>query len=71
MARCCQSRRHPGSHYKDNKEPLVVEDESWKRWSSYNLIHNSSATTLQDYEKYTPPVYVGPTQQPAEAVWEV
>ncbi|KAK1943972.1 hypothetical protein P3T76_005368 [Phytophthora citrophthora] len=72
MARCCQFRRHPSVQHREGKEPLVVEDESWKRWSSYNLIHHPSASRLQDYEKYTPPTYVGGTsQQAAEAVWEV
>ncbi|KAG7387006.1 hypothetical protein PHYPSEUDO_014882 [Phytophthora pseudosyringae] len=68
MARCCPARRHPSVQHRENKEPLVVEDESWKRWSSYNLIHHPSASTLQDY---APPTYVGPTQQAAVAVWEV
>ncbi|KAE8902313.1 hypothetical protein PF005_g11232 [Phytophthora fragariae] len=68
MARCCHSRRHPSVQ---NKEPLVVEDESWKCWSSYNLIHHPSATGLQAPQKYTPPTYVSSAQQPTEAVWEV
>jgi hypothetical protein len=58
-------------HESKYKEPLVVEDESWKRWSSYNLIHHPSAPGLQGQERYTPPEYVGSTQHPAEAVWEV
>ncbi|CEG49397.1 uncharacterized protein PHALS_15214 [Plasmopara halstedii] len=71
MAFCCLSRRHYYPESKENKEPHVVEDESWKRWSSYNLIHHSNVYRLQGFEKYTPPTYKSLSQQPAEAVWEV
>lgn len=50
-------------------QPLVVEDESWKKWSSYNLIHHppggaASASATQ----YHPPVYVSQTSQQSVSV---
>lgn len=67
----------------NQQQPLVVEDESWKRWSSYNLIHNQPELQRQQ-SAYTPPVFVSPgksfhqVQQqqqhhivPAEAVWDL
>ncbi|GAB9470441.1 hypothetical protein Gpo141_00007686 [Globisporangium polare] len=76
----------PAKHQKQEnlQQPLVVEDESWKRWSSYNLIHNQPELQRQQ-SAYTPPVFVSPgtgslqqVQQqqqhhivPAEAVWDL
>lgn len=65
-----------------NQQPLVVEDESWKRWSSYNLIHHQPE---RQQSVYTPPEFVSPgtslqqVQQqqqqhhivPAEAIWDL
>lgn len=51
------------------KQPLVVEDESWKQWSSFHMIHHppGGATAATAYR---PPVYVSaPTK--AEAVWDL
>lgn len=73
VGRCCYPRRHPSVSKPDElkfKQPLVVEDESWKRWSSYHLIHHPTSVSVQD-RNYTPPSYVATSQQPAEAVWEV
>lgn len=59
------------------KQPLVVvEDESWKRWSSYNLIHHPPDAKKQE-GAYNPPAFVSSPQQqqqqhiPAEAVWDL
>lgn len=53
----------------DVQQPLVVEDESWKKWSSYNLIHNGGNADGQE-DQYLPPTYVS-QQMPAEAVWDL
>lgn len=50
----------------DVQQPLVVEDESWKKWSSYNLLHNNG----DQVDQYLPPTYVS-QQMPAEAVWDL
>lgn len=50
----------------DIQQPLVVEDESWKKWSSLNLIHSEAA---KQEDQYHPPIYIKP--QPAEAVWDL
>jgi hypothetical protein len=58
----------------DVQQPLVVEDESWKKWSSYNLIHNADGSRRGDDSniQYHPPVFVSHTaQQDAEAVWDL
>ncbi|GLD95603.1 hypothetical protein PINS_up004280 [Pythium insidiosum] len=71
---CWQPRRpddgaiKPGKELSDVQQPLVVEDESWKKWSSYNLIH--AAPDNKD-DRYNPPAYVSQQQQSAEAVWDL
>lgn len=41
----------------------LVEDDSWKKWSSFN------AASLAEDQSYQPPSYVG--QFSAEAAWEL
>lgn len=41
----------------------LVEDDSWKKWSSFN------AALLAEDQSYQPPSYVG--QFSAEAAWEL
>lgn len=54
----------------DVQQPLVVEDESWKKWSSYNLIHAKDKT--DEDSRYNPPVYLSQGQhEAAEAVWDL
>jgi hypothetical protein len=54
----------------DVKKPLVVveDDESWKKWSSYNLIHAPAAQ--QKDETYRPPAYIS-QRVSAEATWDL
>lgn len=69
-----------GGGGEEDTQPLVVEDESWKKWSSFNLIHNQSALQKQQ-SAYVPPPFVSPRSQqqqeqqqhvtPAEAVWDL
>lgn len=74
---CCGKR--PAESKQEDKQraiqqPLVVEDESWKQWSSYHLIHHPK----DQQAVYRPPNFVsvsgaGAEGAPAraEAVWEL
>lgn len=45
-------------------QPLVVEDESWKKWSSYNLIHHPpGGAAAASASQYRPPAFVSHTSQ--------
>ncbi|ETV79748.1 hypothetical protein H257_06979 [Aphanomyces astaci] len=63
----CGPRHHNvESNYSNLKNLPQVEDDSWKKYSSYTL---HKAAMLSDDQAYAPPRYVG--QFSAEAAWEL